>query len=148
MKVSSFLRHHLGHCSWTSRHRKVCSRWVSGHLTCEHKENTHVILPDASSTLRRAWWSILTNNCYRRWDFVFPLHHREQGWLDDLKASSPSSQKEVQECAVSRESDGRYFLGCLSIGTCGRHGAINRHWHIRTLRYHKSALAHKDITVP
>ena len=81
-------------------------------------------------------------------DLVLPLHHREQGCLDDLKASSISSQKEVQDSAVSRESDGSCFLGCLCIGTCERHGAINQQWHIRTLRYHKPAMAHTDITVP
>jgi hypothetical protein len=129
-------------------YKKVCSRWLPRHLTEKHKSNTHGNFLYASSTLRRTWWSILTHNCYRRWELALPLHHREQGWLDDLKASSLSSQKEVQKSAVFRKGVDRYFLGCLCIGTCERHGAINHHWHWRTLRYHKPALAHADFTVP
>jgi hypothetical protein len=65
------------------------------------QKDTHEVIPDASSALLGAWWSILKQNCYRRWDLCLPLHPREQGWIDDLKASSLSSQKEVQDMQSS-----------------------------------------------
>jgi hypothetical protein len=48
-----------------------------------------------------------------------PLHHREQGWIIELEASSLSSQKEFQDSAVSKESDGFCFLGCSRIISYG-----------------------------
>jgi len=75
-------------------------------------KDTHGVIPDSSSTLQTAWWSILTQNCYRRWDLGLWLHSREQGCITDLEASL-SSQKEVQDSAVSRKSDGHCLMGCL-----------------------------------
>jgi len=71
-------------------------------------KDTHGVIPDSSSTLRTAWWSILTQNCYRRWDLGLWLHSREQGCITDLEASL-SSQKEVQDSAVSRKMKATAF---------------------------------------
>ena len=37
------------------------------------QNDTHGVIPDAFSMLQRAWWSILMQTCYRRWDLGFPL---------------------------------------------------------------------------
>jgi hypothetical protein len=58
-----------------------------------------------------AWWSILKQNYCRRWNLDLPLHPREHGWISDLEASSLSSQKAVQDSALSKESD-YCFLVC------------------------------------
>jgi hypothetical protein len=150
IKVSSFLRHHLGHCAWRSRLQESLLQ-VSSLSSDWRTQIKHTwYLPWCFFNVTKSMVKHFYDNCYRRWDLALPLrvHHREQGWLDDLKASSISSQKEVQDSTVSRESDGRYFVGWLCTGTCGRHGAINLHWNMRTLRYHKPAMAHTDITVP
>ena len=93
-------------------YRRVCSKWLLCHVTDKHKK-TRGVIPVASSVLREAWWSSLTQNYYRWWDLDLPLHLRKQGWIDDLEASTLSSQNEVQDSVVSRESDGHCFLGHL-----------------------------------
>jgi hypothetical protein len=75
------------------------------------QKDTHEVIPDAFLAFRGAWWSILKQKCYRRWDLGLPLHPREQGWIDDLETSSLFSQKEIEDSAVYRESDGYCFLG-------------------------------------
>jgi len=71
------------------------------------------VICDASSVIQKAWWSILKQNLYRRWDLVLPQHPREQAWIYDFEASSLTGQKEVQDSAVSWESDEYCFLCCL-----------------------------------
>lgn len=76
---------------------------------------------DASSELRRACWRSLKQNCYGRWDLGLPQHPRQQGWINDLDAPSLSGQREVQDSAISRESDGYCFVGCSWSSTCWFH---------------------------
>jgi len=95
---------------------KVCCRWVPHQLTWQKQNDTHGVIPDGSSALWRAWWSIPKQNLYRRWHLGLALHLREQGWMNDVEASSISSQKEVQDCAISKESEYWYYLRWSSVG--------------------------------
>lgn len=74
--------------------------------------------PEVSSALSGAWWSILKQNYCRRWNLNLPLHPREHGWISNLDASSLSSQKAVQDSALSKESDYCFlvmFMDCFSM---------------------------------
>ena len=93
-----------------SSSRKVCCRWVPHQLTWLTQNDTSGVIPDVSSLLQRPWCSILKQNFCRRWDLVLALHLREQGWMNYLESSLLSSQKEVQDNAISRESDYCCFL--------------------------------------
>jgi hypothetical protein len=60
-------------------YRKVCLMWVPVNWPTNKKIKTLGVILDASSALRAAWWSILNQNCYRRWDLSLLLRPREQG---------------------------------------------------------------------
>jgi len=61
---------------------------------------------------------------YRSWELSRAVHLREQGWINVVEASSLSSQKEVQGCAISRENDYCCYLRWRSVG-CFRTSQFN-----------------------
>jgi len=80
------------------------------------QNDTPGVTPDVSSAIRRAWWSIAKQNLYRWWDLGLALHLWEQRWISDVEASSISSQKEVQDCAISKKNEYLYYLRLSAVG--------------------------------
>jgi hypothetical protein len=74
-------------------------------------KDTHRVVPDACSVLWIVCWSILKQNCYRRWDLGLPPQTaRLTQWPGHTLILQ---SKKVQDSAVSMKSDGYYSLRCL-----------------------------------
>jgi hypothetical protein len=100
--IWDIVHQHLGY-------RRVCTGWVACHLTDKHKK-THM---GSSFMLRECYKEhgeallcrIITG------DETSFLHYTPEDKAELM--TSLSSQKEVQDSAVFRESDGHCFVGCL-----------------------------------
>ena len=88
-KVLSFLRHHLGHCSWKFRLQEGLLQVSSSSSIWWTSKNTHGVLFDASSMLTRAWWSILTQNFTGDETWVF--NYAEESKAESMTWKDPHS---------------------------------------------------------